>query len=111
MAVRVLFKSFKAGFMFVLIKISYLVTIGKFPGNGVKFFYDFEANGIPVVNVNLKGILHIGKHFQFNSGLYYNMIGRQQPCFFIVGSGAKLIVGNHRQLDLHVKTLSVSQCI
>jgi acetyltransferase-like isoleucine patch superfamily enzyme len=30
-----------------------------------------------------------------NNGKYYNKIGRQQPCMFIVSKGAKLIIGNN----------------
>jgi acetyltransferase-like isoleucine patch superfamily enzyme len=63
--------------------------------NGVKFKNDFIARGIPVVNVNLKGKFVIGKRFEFKSGRYHNMIGRQQPCFFIVGEGAELFVGDN----------------
>jgi acetyltransferase-like isoleucine patch superfamily enzyme len=63
--------------------------------NGVFFSYDFKARGIPIINVNLKGVLRIGNKFTMHSGKYYNMIGRQQQCYFVVGKNAQLIIGNN----------------
>lgn len=52
--------------------------------------------GIPIINVAKKnGQLIIGNYFSMNSGKYYNQIGRQQPCFLIVGSDSKLLIGNN----------------
>lgn len=71
-----------------------IITWFKFIINGVDFKRNFVAKGVPVVNVNLKGKLSIGESFVLHSG-NYNMIGRQQPCYFIVGPGASLTIGNN----------------
>jgi len=75
--------------------MSWVITYIKFKVNGVNFQNDFIAYGIPIVSVNLKGFFSIGKGFSFNNGLFHNMIGRQQPCFFIVGKNAKLSIGDN----------------
>jgi acetyltransferase-like isoleucine patch superfamily enzyme len=61
----------------------------------VKFHSDYKAKGIPVINVNLKGKVTIGKQFAFHSGTYHSIIGRQQPCFFIVLAGAEVSIGDN----------------
>ncbi|WP_291039421.1 DapH/DapD/GlmU-related protein [Dyadobacter sp. 50-39] len=71
------------------------MTYFKFSINGVKFNSDFVAHGVPIVNVNLKGQFSIGKKFTTHSGKHFNMIGRQQPCYFIVGNGGRLTIGNN----------------
>lgn len=73
--------------------LSWIVTWFKFKCNGVTVDSDFVSRGIPIVNVNLKGIFSIGKKFNINNGKYHNMIGRQQPCYFIVGKNAVLTMG------------------
>ncbi len=74
---------------------SYAVTRFKFYLNGVEFNPDFVAYGIPVVDVNMGGKLSIGKGFWFNSGKYFAMGGRQQRCYFTVGKGAAITIGDH----------------
>ena len=95
MLIRVLYKVIKTLSYKVSDYISWLITYIKFKVNGVIFHNDFTAYGIPIVSVNLKGFFIIGKGFSFNSGLLHNMIGRQQPCFFIVGKNAKLCIGDN----------------
>lgn len=72
---------------------SWLVTFMKFKLNGVQFSGDFSAKGIPLVHVDLKGKVIIGAGFVFHSGPYFNMIGRQQRCYFVVGKDAVLQIG------------------
>lgn len=67
----------------------------KFKANGIVCKNNFKANGIPLVNVNLKGSVTIGNGLTFNSGNYHNMIGRQQKCLFAVKSNAVLTIGDN----------------
>lgn len=92
---RYISKVYKFLFFKLAFKVSWVVTYLKFKSNGVGFHNDFIARGIPIINVNLKGYFTIGHKFVFHSGRYYNMIGRQQQCYFIVGSNAKLSIGDN----------------
>jgi acetyltransferase-like isoleucine patch superfamily enzyme len=91
----ILYKILKRGLYKIDIFYSWVVTWFKFKLNGVSFYNSFVANGRPLVNVNLNGSFVIGANFTCNSGKYYNMIGRQQRCYFVVGPNAKLIIGNN----------------
>lgn len=95
MLLRYIAKIVKKLFFEIAIPYAWVITIVKFKCNGVKFYTDFITMGVPIINVNLKGKLSIGKRFVMHSGKYYNMIGRQQPCYFIVGRGAILSIGDN----------------
>jgi acetyltransferase-like isoleucine patch superfamily enzyme len=47
------------------------------------------------VSISLHAKVSIGHHFMMNNGLFNNMIGRQQPCFFVVTKKGELIIGNN----------------
>lgn len=79
----------------IAIKFSWVVTFIKFKMNGIQFSSDFIAKGIPIINVNLTGKFLIGKNFILQSGKYYNMVGKQQKCCFIVGANGILKIGNN----------------
>lgn len=93
--IRVPLKIYRFIFYKVDIFFSWIITWLRFKLNGVQFNNDFKASGIPRINVNLKGEFSIGKGFIINSGKHYNVIGRQQPCYFIVGPGATLTIGDN----------------
>ena len=92
---RVLYKMAKRALHTIDISFSWLITWFKFKLNGVSFYNDFTANGRPLINVNLKGNFGMGKKVTINSGKYYNMIGGQQRCYFIVGPNARLTIGDN----------------
>jgi len=92
---RLFFKVFKTIVLKVHMILTQFLTRIKFYGNGVEFSNDFVSMGIPIINVNLKGKFSIGKNFRMHNGQYYNTIGRQQACYFIVGKDAQLIIGNN----------------
>ncbi|WP_448699636.1 DapH/DapD/GlmU-related protein [Mucilaginibacter sp. AW1-3] len=73
---------------------SWIVTWAKLKLNGVVFFNDFVTHGRPVINVSLKGKFTIGRSFTINNGRHYNKIGRQQPCYFVVGPNAHLAIAD-----------------
>lgn len=79
----------------MLIGVSRFVTHYKFLCNGVEYKSDFKSYGIPVVSVSLKGTMRVGSGLIFNSGKLFNMIGRQQQCFFVVGKDATLVIGDN----------------
>lgn len=93
--IRKLYRALRYLFYRVSAWYSWLVSCVKFSLNGVEFERDFIGYGIPVVNVSAKGKMSIGNRFMFNSGKYYNMVGRQQPCYFIVADHAHLNIGNN----------------
>lgn len=94
MIVIYIYKAIKRIFRYFR-KISWIITYFKFKLNGVNISTDFKSNGIPLINISLDGKVSIGRKFEMNNGLYNNMIGRQQPCFFIVYKKGELIVGNN----------------
>lgn len=73
---------------------SWIITYLKFALNGVEFKSNFKTNGIPVINISLKGQFEIGDNLSLNNGKYYNTIGRQGACYFVVKANAKLTIGN-----------------
>lgn len=80
----------------LLKKSGWIIVFLKLKLNNVKFYSDFKSHGIPIVQVSLKAKkFFIGHNFEMNNGLYNNMIGRQQPCFFIVEKQGELIIGNN----------------
>jgi len=92
---RKFYKVFKLIFYKIDHVYSWIITWIKFKLNGVVFFNDYVTRGRPVINVNLKGKFTIGRKLILHNGRHYNMIGRQQPCYFIVGPNAHLSIGDH----------------
>lgn len=76
-------------------KVSWIITYLKFKLNKVAFKKNFTTNGIPITAINLDASVVIGDYFIMNNGRYYNMIGRQQSCYFVVDKNAKLQIGNN----------------
>ena len=91
---RVAFRAFKRSMEAIHIRYCKGYTYLIFKLNGVQFGSDFIAQGKPVVDVSLRGQMQIGRRFAMNSG-QYNLIGRQQPCYFIVAEGARLQIGDN----------------
>lgn len=76
-------------------KSQWIIVYLKLILNRVRFYPDFQSNGIPIMAISLKGKMSIGSQFEMNNGLYNNMIGRQQPCFFIVEKKGILTIGDN----------------
>jgi acetyltransferase-like isoleucine patch superfamily enzyme len=66
-----------------------------FKAAGAKTGKSFRSNGMPELELSLEGSLTIGDDFHINSGQRYNMIGRQQRCYFVIGKKAELVIGNN----------------
>jgi len=94
MIIIYIYKAIK-GILHHLRKACWIITYSKFKLNGVNISNDFKSNGIPLLNISLGGKMTIGKKFEMNNGLYNNMIGRQQPCFFIVSKNGNLVIENN----------------
>lgn len=92
---RIAYKVFKLVFYKADDFFSWTITWIKLKLNGVVFFNDFVTHGRPVVNVSLNGKFTIGKKIVLNNGKHYNKIGRQQPCYFVVGPHAHLLIGDY----------------
>ena len=93
-ALRIAGKVWKLAVTSIHVRYSKLYTYILFKVNGVDFQTDFIARGVPVINNNLKGYIRIGNRFVMHSGRY-TLIGRQQPCLFMVSEGASLTIGNN----------------
>lgn len=90
-----IYKAGKKILLFFRMVWSWVITYLKFKLNKVQFHTDFVSNGIPVTGISLSSKVRIGHSFYMNNGLYNNMIGRQQPCFFIVSKDCELTIGNN----------------
>lgn len=72
-----------------------ILTNYKLLANNVEYGKRFISNGIPIIDVKRTGKLKFGTAVSLNNGRFYNRIGRQQPCYFIVGPNAELNIGNN----------------
>lgn len=70
------------------------VTYLRLIANDVIVGNHFRSFGIPVIDVEKGGKLIIGDNCRFNNGRFYNRIGRQQSCYFIVLKNATLAIGS-----------------
>lgn len=64
-------------------------------GNGVEGAKGMVSNGTPVIDVANGGRFFIGDNLVINNGNYYNRIGRQQPCYFVVHKNGVMKFGNN----------------
>lgn len=70
-----------------------ILTIIQFEAFKVKC-KSFQTHGIPHISVSNNGKIIIGDSFRMNNSFAANIIGRQQPCIFIV-SGGSLFIGDN----------------
>jgi acetyltransferase-like isoleucine patch superfamily enzyme len=57
-------------------------------------YISFQTQGVPYISVTNNGRFVIGRTFRMNNNYASNIIGRQQPCIFIV-SGGSLSIGDN----------------
>lgn len=72
-----------------------VLTIVSLKGNGVRYGKNFKSYGRPVFDVWSGGKLTFGDNVALNNGNKYNIIGRQQRCFFVVRNSAELEIGSN----------------
>lgn len=65
-----------------------------FRANGVRLGPHCTSWGIPELEMSLSGSLTMGRDLELQNGPRYNMIGRQQKCYLVVGKGATVSIGN-----------------
>jgi acetyltransferase-like isoleucine patch superfamily enzyme len=63
--------------------------------NGVSLGRACLSNGVPELEMSIHGHFTAGHALDLQNGRHYNMIGRQQPCFFVIGKHATLTIGNN----------------
>jgi acetyltransferase-like isoleucine patch superfamily enzyme len=94
-----MFRTIYRAFRKLRIKMHYavhrVITIIRLKGNGVQYGQNFKSYGSPVLDVWKGGKCIIGNHVTLNNGHLYNLIGRPQPCLFVVRNTAELSIGNH----------------
>jgi acetyltransferase-like isoleucine patch superfamily enzyme len=66
-----------------------------FRAAGARVGRHFRSNGMPELELSLDGSLTIGDGFHLQNGRCYNMIGRQQRCYFVIGKKASLLIGDN----------------
>jgi len=71
------------------------VTYLRLITNDVTVGFHFKSFGIPVFDVEKGGKLIFGDNCRLNNGRFYNRIGRQQSCYFIVLKNATLSIGSN----------------
>src|SRR6185437_211083 len=76
-------------------KCTTLYTRWYFRANGVLLGRDMLSNGVPELEMSLSGSFTAGEDLQLQNGQHYNMIGRQQKCYFMIGKGGSLTIGDH----------------
>jgi acetyltransferase-like isoleucine patch superfamily enzyme len=74
---------------------SKVITVIRLKGNGVQYGQNFQSFGSPVLDVWKGGKCIIGNNVSLNNGHLYNLIGRPQPCLFVVRNTAELTIGNN----------------
>ncbi|PST84764.1 acyltransferase [Pedobacter yulinensis] len=93
--IRLSYKAFRKIKRILFKTVQSAVTRIKLAGNGVQFGRALVSNGIPNIDIANGGTISIGNQFRMNNGENYNMIGRQQPCFFIVTSTGNIKIGDN----------------
>lgn len=88
-------KAFNKVLLMIYNMFASILTWHRLRVNNVQYNKGFKSNGVPVIHVKKSGKFKIGKGFNMNNGKYFNQIGRQQPCYFIVGEKAELTIGNN----------------
>jgi acetyltransferase-like isoleucine patch superfamily enzyme len=91
---RFIFRSVKMVRMRITFKLATLYSRLKFSIYQVEFGSGFTSRGIPILDLSLKGKFKVANDLHLNNDNYYNVIGRQQKCCFVVGNNAVLQVGN-----------------
>jgi acetyltransferase-like isoleucine patch superfamily enzyme len=93
-----------------------------FRAAGARVGRHFRSNGMPELELSLSGSLTIGDGFHLQNGQSYNMIGRQQRCYLVIGKKAALRIGNnvgisgsaivcHRQIEIGDNTRIGMNCV
>ena len=90
-----IYKLFKKTFLKIYLIYVKMPVWFKLKVNDVEVGKNFKSNGIPVIDVWDRGKFYIGDNVHINSGKRFNIIGRQQPCYFIVYDDAVLKIGNN----------------
>jgi acetyltransferase-like isoleucine patch superfamily enzyme len=92
---RYFLRAIKIGYFRSLAIFTTFYTRLKLRANGVNVGENLKSNGIPVLEMSLKGFFSIGNNLLLNNGGNYNIIGRQQPCYFLIAKEARLTIGNN----------------
>jgi acetyltransferase-like isoleucine patch superfamily enzyme len=90
-----IYKLFKKVFLKTYLMCVKMPVWFKLKVNDVQVGNNFKSNGIPVIDVWDRGKFYIGDNVHINSGKRFNIIGRQQRCYFIVYDDAVLTIGNN----------------
>lgn len=93
--IRFIYRGVRKIYYLLNYSIGYALTVIRLKGNGVRYGKNLKSYGSPRIDVWNGGKLSIGNNVSFNNGNRYNVIGRQQPCYFVVRSGAELTIGDN----------------
>lgn len=80
---------------FIFKKLGNYYTLLLLKGNKINYGSGLVSNGIPKIKLFHNSKFVIGTYFRMNNGGQFNMIGRQQPCSFVILDYANLSIGDH----------------
>src|ERR1700761_7301818 len=66
-----------------------------FRANGAELGRKLTSLGVPELELSIKGRFSVGSDMILQNGAHYNMIGRQQKCYFVIGRRAWLSIGDN----------------
>jgi acetyltransferase-like isoleucine patch superfamily enzyme len=92
---RLLYRMVRKAKRSVLSVSDSIITRFYLNANQVKYGNNLVSKGIPKFDIRVNAHMRVGYNFRMNNGANHNMIGRQQPCYFIVMEGAELLIGNN----------------
>jgi len=90
-----LYKQIKKIYIITYLKWVKIPVWFKLKVNDVHVGKNLRSNGVPVIDVWEQGEFYIGDNFMMNNGGRFNIIGRQQRCYFIVYNNAVLKIGDN----------------
>jgi len=90
-----IYKQLKKIYIITYLKWVKIPVWFKLKMNDVQVGNNLRSNGVPVIDVWELGKFSIGDNFIMNNGGRFNVIGRQQRCYFIVYNNAVLKIGNN----------------
>lgn len=96
--IRIILKKISRSWRIVDSQISFYFT------KYIFFIYEvdhssFKTNGRPIVSSDSRSKIYLGRGLKMNNGVWYNIIGRQQPCMFVANCGGVIKIGSNLQIS------------
>ncbi len=93
--IQLVYRLLTRGTHVIMTRIYKVLGVLYFYANNVKFGRGLVSNGLPKVRISPGGHFRVGENLKMNNSVNYNLIGRQQPCSFVILKDAMLDIGNN----------------